>query len=133
MVKRLLVVEDNEDILEALEIAFTSSGYAVETVKDGKTAYAAVEKFRPDIIILDMLLSGVNGLTLCNSLKMNDETKHIPIVMISAHPRAKQLTLAAGADHFVPKPFELDDLISLVERILAPSSSAGVGEPPPLT
>lgn len=117
MVKKLLLVEDNEDILEALEIAFESSGYAVTSVNDGKKAYESIESFRPDVVVLDMLLSGVNGLTLCNSIKMNDETKNTPVIMISAHPGAKELALAAGADQFVAKPFELDNLVALVDKV----------------
>lgn len=122
MIKRALIIDDNEDILEALQIVFEASGYQVAAHLSGNQADDVIEAFRPDVIVLDMQLPGVNGLTICNSLKNNTLTKKIPIVMISAHPEAKNLSIAAGADAYVSKPFEVEDLLVIVDRVTQKTS-----------
>src|SRR5436305_14779845 len=70
----------------------------------------------PDVIILDVLLSGKDGRIICQKLKSQEDTKHIPIIMISAHPDAKQSVKAVGADNFLAKPFEMDELLMKVAQ-----------------
>ncbi|MDQ6693234.1 MAG: response regulator, partial [Chloroflexota bacterium] len=70
----------------------------------------------PDLIILDILLSGHDGRTICKRLKSQESTKGVSIILISAHPEARATALDAGADDFVAKPFEIDDLLSAIAR-----------------
>src|SRR5215470_11887931 len=112
--KRILVVDDDPDILDALEIILEFAGYEVKTTEKGEY----VENLRdvngglPDLIILDVLLSGKDGRLICQKLKSQDDTKHIPIIMISAHPNAEQSVAAVGADDFMAKPFDMDELFA---------------------
>jgi DNA-binding response OmpR family regulator len=117
-VKKILVVDDDPDILDALRFLLEFSGYEVKTTEKGEYA----ENLRdtnggfPDLIILDVLLSGKDGRLICQRLKNQHDTKHIPIIMISAHPNAKQSVAAVGADDFLAKPFDADELLTLVGK-----------------
>ena|ERR1044072_7206739 len=117
--KRILVVDDDPAILDALEQMLRDEGYEVETtVKDGRYVEESLGRGLPDLIILDMLLSGHDGRDICRTLKSRPETTRIPIIMISAHPSAEATSLAAGADDFLAKPFNVDALLLKVEKLL---------------
>ena len=114
--KKILVVDDDPDILEAFQLTLEFAGYEVTTTEKGEYA----ENLRdangglPDIIILDVLLSGKDGRIICQKLKSQEDTRHIPIIMISAHPSAKQSVKAVGADDFLAKPFDIDELLEKI-------------------
>lgn len=118
--KKILVVDDDPDILDAIQFALEDEGYAVTTAEKGEYA----ENLRdgngglPDLIILDVLLSGKDGRLICKKLKGQDETRHIPIIMISAHPGADRSVREVGADDFLAKPFEVDGLLAMVARYM---------------
>lgn len=114
--KKILVVDDNRAIREALEFALEGEGY--EVVTTGHFEQGMVnESF--NLIILDMLLSGHNGTEICKELKTIPELKDIPVLMISAHPNAEEEVKACGANGFISKPFELNDLLTTVKGHLA--------------
>src|SRR3982750_4402058 len=98
--KQILVIDDDEAILEAFKLALTDAGFGVETsLKDGKFIQKRMsQKNLPDLIILDVLLSGYDGRDICKKLKADAKTKYIPTIMISAHPDAKKSAIEAGAD-----------------------------------
>jgi DNA-binding response OmpR family regulator len=116
--KKILVVDDDPDILDALQFMLEYAGYEVKTTEKGEYA----ENLRdtngglPDVIILDVLLSGKDGRLICQKLKSREETKRIPIIMISAHPNAKQSVAAVGADDFLAKPFDMDGLLTKIAK-----------------
>jgi two-component system alkaline phosphatase synthesis response regulator PhoP len=114
----LLLVDDNEDILFMLKSMFQFKGYYV-TVKDNTEQ---LEKFiiqqKPDIILMDMLLSGSNGCELCKQIKANPGLAAIPIVMMSAMPNAGTTCLEAGANSFIEKPFEMDNMMETIATTL---------------
>lgn len=114
--KKVLIVDDDPDILEALKLMFESSAYQVKTTTRAEETYEAVKEFHPDAIILDVLLSGVDGRAVCQKLKSQPQTKDIPVIMVSAHPSAAQSTIAAGADDFIAKPFDMFTLIDQVGK-----------------
>jgi DNA-binding response OmpR family regulator len=118
MTKHILVVDDDPDILDALEWMLEDAGYEVQTSDKGDYAENLHDTNGglPDLIILDVLLSGKDGRTICRLLKNRPDTRRIPIVMISAHPSAAGSVRAVGADDFVAKPFDIDELLSTVER-----------------
>lgn len=117
--KKVLVIDDDEGILQAFDLALTDAGYAVETsTQNGEYIQQKIEEGAPNLIILDVLLSGVDGRHMCKKLKSQKETKHVPIIMISAHPDVRETALKAGADDFLPKPFNIVDLIEKVERFI---------------
>src|SRR5437588_12799390 len=114
--KKILVVDDDPDILDALRFMLEDSGYEVKTSEKGEYAENLHDTNGglPDVIILDVLLSGKDGRIICQKLKSQEDTKHIPIIMISAHPDAKQSVKAVGADNFLAKPLEMDELLMKV-------------------
>ena len=116
MIKKILVVDDDEGIVDALSLMLEEYGYEVSATLRGEETYQKVNRFNPDLILLDILMSGADGIIICQKLKSDAKTKSIPIVMISAHPSAKRHALRVGADGFLAKPFETDELIDLAEK-----------------
>lgn len=117
--KKILAVDDDPDILAFLAAMLEDEGFIVETSEKGEYA----EKLHnggnlPDLILLDMLLSGKDGREIARLLKSRDETKHIPIIMLSAHPGADVASIAAGADDFIAKPFDIEDLLAKVLKFV---------------
>lgn len=97
---------------------FSSGGYASEAITIGDETCQFVPDYKPDLIILDVLLSGNDGRKICKTLKSDGNTKNIPIIMISAHPTAKDSTKECGADSFVAKPFSVAGLLGEVNKFI---------------
>jgi DNA-binding response OmpR family regulator len=116
----ILVVDDDLDILDAVRFMLEDEGYQVQTSEKGDYAESLHDGNGglPDLILLDVLLSGKDGRTICHTLKTRDETKHIPIVMLSAHPDAEHSVKVVGADAFVAKPFTIDLLLDTIAKLL---------------
>lgn len=116
--KRILVVDDDPDIVLVLVTILEDAGYTVLTAD--ATTYQAPLRDRepPDLILLDMLLSGHDGRDIARELKGQQTTNHIPIIMLSAHPSAQREAQAVGADQFMAKPFEMDELLATVAATL---------------
>jgi DNA-binding response OmpR family regulator len=118
MNKKILIVEDDIDILDAIKIILERENYSAEAISKGDETYRKINDFKPDLIILDVLISGNDGRTICKNVKSNKKTSHIPIVMMSAHPSAIKEYEACGANDFLPKPFETDELLSAIKKNL---------------
>lgn len=116
--KKILVIDDDPGISEALELILMEEGFSVETVDNGEHVYSLSNGNLPDLILLDLLLSGMDGREVVKKLKAGEHTKHIPVIMMSAHPKADKSVKDAGADDFMPKPFDLSKLISLINKYL---------------
>jgi DNA-binding response OmpR family regulator len=93
--------------------------YKVSTIDNIKNLESFIKDLSPEIILMDMLLCGADGREICKQLKRNLAFSHIPIVMISAHPRAKAECLEAGANYFLEKPFEMNELYQAVSTVLS--------------
>ena len=120
--EQILVVDDDIDILDALQCVLEDAGYSVKTCKDGGHAERLADApALPKLIILDVLLSGKDGREICRKLKRNERTKGVPIVMISAHPTARKSVIASGANKFIPKPFDLTNLLNTVSTEISAS------------
>ena len=115
--KKILVVDDDESILELVQFVLENEGYKVQTSSNG-ACFQQLHGELPDLILLDILLSGEDGREICRQLKSSEQTKHIPVIFFSAHFSAGDITAMSGADAFLPKPFHLGDLIALVKRYL---------------
>ncbi len=113
--KKILVVDDDASILEMVQLVLEGEGYEVQTSLDG-ACFQQMHTDLPNLIILDILLSGEDGRELCQQLKSDEKTRHIPVIFFSAHFSARDITAKSGADAFLPKPFHLDELIGLVKR-----------------
>ena len=114
--RRLLVVDDEPDILEFLRIILEEEGYEVVTSDKGEYLEQLHNGGLPHLILLDVLLSGKDGREIVKYLKSQQETKHIPVIMFSAHPSAEETARQAGADDFLPKPFEIDVLLAKIAQ-----------------
>ncbi len=113
--KNILIADDDPAILESMQMMLELEGYGVVTTFNGNAIYQLKEEF-PDLLLLDIWMSGEDGREICKYLKQNEPTKHIPIVMISASRDVKQSAKEAGADDFLAKPFEMNDLLAIVEK-----------------
>jgi len=116
--KKLLVVDDDADILEFLKVILEDEGYTVVTTDKDDYLEKLQDEPLPNLILLDLLLSGKDGREIVKYLKTNEKTHHIPIIMFSAHPSAREITKQAGADDFVAKPFEIDLFLKKVAHYL---------------
>ena len=117
--KRILVVDDEPDILECLKIILEMENYEVIVSDNGEFLEQLSHSELPHLIIVDVLLSGKEGRTLVKQLKSQKETRHIPIIMISAHPSAYEISRQAGADSFLAKPFNIDKLLATIALFLS--------------
>ncbi|MEO7960561.1 MAG: response regulator [Ginsengibacter sp.] len=115
---RILVVDDDTDILSVMEILLTMKGFDVEVTTRGENTFPKIDSFKPDLILLDVLISGHDGRTICKQLKANKQTSHIPVIMFSAHPGAAASIAEYGADDFISKPFDVNNLIDKVNNQL---------------
>jgi DNA-binding response OmpR family regulator len=122
--KKILLIDDDPDVIMVLQLLLKKKGYEVATAAREEEAYQQVKSFNPDLIVLDVLLSGVDGRTVCKKLKNTPESKHIPIIMFSAHPGAQKNMQEFGADDFLPKPFESHKLLERIEAQLAKRTQA---------
>jgi CheY-like chemotaxis protein len=115
--KKILVVDDEISILEMVQLVLESEGYEVQARLNG-AYFQQMRSDLPDLILLDILLSGEDGRELCRRLKGDEKTRHIPVILLSAHFSARDSPAMSGADAFLPKPFHLRELIDLVKRYL---------------
>jgi DNA-binding response OmpR family regulator len=111
---RILVVDDDLDILVVMEILLSMKGFEVDVTPKWENTFEKVETFKPELILLDVLISGNDGRTICKQLKSQSGTKNIPIIMFSAHPSAAATIAEYGADDFIAKPFDVNDLLDKV-------------------
>jgi two-component system, OmpR family, response regulator MprA len=117
MKERILIIEDDEGILRVLRRALSYEGYQVETALDGETGINQARDWRPDLIILDLMLPGMDGLEVTQRMRTQG---NIPILMLTAKDTTtdRVLGLDAGADDYMTKPFELDELLARVRALL---------------
>ena len=117
---KILLIEDEQDIADLIKLHAELSGYKITHVADGLNGYEAIVKEHPDLIILDLMLPGQNGLDVCRKVKANADVKHIPIIMISAKSEETDVVLGLelGADDYVTKPFSPRILLSRVKAVL---------------
>lgn len=115
--KKLLLVDDEEDLLFIAALAAESSGrFVVEKARDGKEGLAKALRFRPDVAVIDGIMPKLDGFELTRRLRADARTKSLPIVILSAGEpvRCEAQALAAGADRFVRKPYDQDELLRLL-------------------
>ncbi len=120
--KKVLVIDDDVGILEALKFMLENFGYEVETLARGDEAKKVIKKFKPHIVLLDLYLSGFDGRDIALAIKGSPEGKNIPIIMISAHPSAGETLKSSPIQEFLPKPFDVGQLLDIIEKYTATES-----------
>lgn len=116
--KKIIVADDDAGIIDAVGIMLSMAGYDVRPTLSAGILLSLSKNEYPDLILLDIWMSGEDGTEICRSLKAKEETKHIPIILFSASKEIEQSAFTAGADDFLAKPFEMKDLLARIERQL---------------
>ena len=118
--ERILIVEDDEDILELVRYNLTKEGYEVTAVRSGEDAIQSVDSRKPDLLVLDLMLPGLDGLEVCKRIKNDEKTRHISIVMLTAKGEEADIVtgLELGADDYIAKPFSPRVMIARVRAVL---------------
>jgi DNA-binding response OmpR family regulator len=112
--KKILVADDDPAIVDSIQMILETVGYDVDTTINGNTVKEMKGNF-PDLLLLDIWMSGQDGRDICKYMKAHSETQHIPIILISANRDTREIAKEAGADDFITKPFEMEDLLHKVE------------------
>ncbi|MCB9420761.1 MAG: response regulator [Ardenticatenaceae bacterium] len=120
MSRLVLVVDDDQEIREMLCVLLQINGFATDEAEDGLVALQKIREQPPHIVVLDVMMPNMDGITLCRLLRQEPETNGLPIVMLSgkAHPHAVEDGLRAGADRYLIKPSGLDVLIATLHELL---------------
>lgn len=119
MAKRVLIIDDDKDILEVLEAIFTYRAYQVYHSTEASRLYSLIEEVKPDLLILDYFLRGTTAGELCKKIKSDPETRNLPIIIISAYPASRLEVEKSSYDIFIPKPFDLDTITSTATELVA--------------
>jgi CheY-like chemotaxis protein len=118
--RHILIVEDEESLLKLESILLSSKGYKVTGVRDGLAALNEIEKCKPDLILLDIMMPGIDGFEVCRRIKENPDTKDIPVVMLTAKKSTADQARGAevGADAYMTKPFKSLKIIDVISDLL---------------
>ena len=116
--KKVMIVDDNQSIMDVMKLMLEHAGYA-STITADPLEVKNLKEPLPDLLFLDILLSGADGGDLCRYLKDKDHTKHMPVIILSANSDIEEIALACGADGFLVKPFQMNDMLALIERHIA--------------
>ncbi len=120
MPPRVLVVDDDPQVLRLMRVNLELEGYDVVSAPDGEEALEAVVNQRPDIVVCDVMMPGVDGLTVLRNMRANPRTSKIPFVVVSAKAQRSDVKAALdmGADRYITKPFDPQELLDAVEHLL---------------
>ncbi len=121
----IVIVEDEADIQDVIAYNLKRDGYEVLTASRGDEGLSLIQAKMPDLVILDLMLPGIDGLTICQQLRTDPKTKNLPIIILSAKEEEADVVigLGFGADDYVPKPFSPRELLARVKAVLRRSSS----------
>lgn len=119
--QKILIVEDEESLLKLESILLTSKGYQVEGVATGTAALDAIKADPPDLVLLDIMLPEMDGFEVCQRIKQDEATKHIPVIMLTAKKTREDMSRGekVGADWYITKPFKSAMVIETIQRFLA--------------
>ncbi|MFA5033391.1 MAG: response regulator [bacterium] len=119
--KKVLIVDDDKDLIETVTFYLTYGEYSVRIAENCAQMFKILKEEKPDIILLDIMLPDMDGITACKHLKTDPDLLSIPVMMVTAKGKREDIESAikAGADGYIPKPFSLSRLVERIEEILA--------------
>ncbi|MFW5777138.1 MAG: response regulator [Spirochaetota bacterium] len=128
--ERILVVDDEQDILELIRFNLEREGFTVFTVDTGEAALSQARRIRPELVVLDLMLPGVDGNEVCRRLRQDEATQAIPVLMLTARTEDSDIVagLEVGADDYVTKPFSPRVLVARIRAILRRGGAEADGE-----
>jgi DNA-binding response OmpR family regulator len=117
--KRVLVADDDPDMLTILRINLEAEGYAVDEASDGKEAWGMARELRPDMVVLDVMMPHIDGIDVLTRMRTDPGTRDIPIVLLTAKATDEDIWEGwrAGADYYLTKPFQLDELLRFIDYL----------------
>ncbi len=118
MEARILVADDVPDIVDAVQMVLETDGYVVTTICDGTRVIPLMHEQAPDLLLLDIWMSGSDGREICQQIKQQEALCHIPVLLMSAHREAPDMAEQAGADGYILKPFTMNTLLATVATTL---------------
>ena len=131
MKNKILVVDDEDDILDLLYDSLTERGFDVITANDGAAALVQIYRERPDVVLLDLLIPMVNGYDVLRELRSEPMTKNLPVIMLTAipHVEGEQTAVQLGVNHYVSKPWKLSSLEAIIKVALREVGGGGWAKP----
>jgi DNA-binding response OmpR family regulator len=136
MSKKILVIEDEENLAKLIQAFLTKNGYQVTTISDGINSLEDIRKEAPDLILTDLLLPRIHGFDICRSVKSDYQLKELPLIIMTAVYKNAIHKLEArklGIQDFVEKPLNLDELLEKIQHFLGPGQAVPITAPPPTT
>lgn len=130
---RIIIVDDDRDTRDILRMALEMEGYETLVAANGLRLIASLEVDRPDLIILDVVMSWINGVELCHSIKRNPEFQKIPVLFVSGRTSPEDIArgLEAGAEGYLCKPLDLEALLARVRALIGPGDASLASPPAP--
>ena len=118
--KKILIVDDEKDIVETMTFMLKAKGFDCISAYDGETGLSLAKSEKPDLVILDVMMPKINGYKICRLLKFDNKYKDIPIIMVTARSQDEDKIIGeeTGADEYITKPFDLDEVVKTVEQYL---------------
>lgn len=126
---RILVVDDELDIVETIRFVLEAKGHEVLEANDGMEGLERARQSNPDLILLDVMMPKLDGYKVCRMLKFDDQYRNIPVVLLTARTGPKDVSTGeeVGADEYLTKPFDVEEVIDLVDRLAGDGSGNGSG------
>lgn len=130
IVENIFIIEDDQDVLELIKLTLEQEGFCVTGMISGEDALNVIKSFLPDLIVLDLMLPGINGLEVCKILKNDPKTAGVPIIMLTSKGAEEDMVtgLELGADDYIVKPFSSKVLIARIKAVLRRDSKTLVGK-----
>ncbi len=117
---RVLVVDDEPEITDIVQTFLTESGYKVEVENNPKNAIPKAKGFKPDVVLLDIMMPGVDGYSVCQELKQDPALAHVPVIFLTGKDRNDDMgrSFKSGGDMFIKKPFSCERLLEIVNIVI---------------
>ncbi len=117
---KILIVDDEEDIVESLSFMLQTQGYETICAYDGEEGLKLAKEENPDLIMLDVMMPKINGYKICRLLKYDAKYKNIPIIMLTARSQESDKAIGeeTGADEYITKPFEFNDVLEIMQKYI---------------
>ena len=113
---KILVIDDDLEILEVVQIMLSMNNFNVKAISNWEEISDKISEFKPDLVLLDVSLGGADGREICKSMRLSNETKNVPVILFSANPEMGKYLDQCHAQDFIPKPFELSNLVETIKH-----------------